>query len=116
MPIASFSARRLENLLIEISEQPTIGLDLLRDITARLRTIIDELDEPARKVVAWMLIKTLQSICERYDGEPMTVDASEAVAGFVRGPVQEALRFMGSDTVNPNQQAIELAARLITQK
>jgi len=110
--ITSFSARRLDKLLADIAAQDTIGLDLLREIGSQLRAISGEMDIPAKKVVAITLVSTMQSICDKYDGDPMTAKESAAIAQFVRGPVQESLRFLGGDVLNPNDKAIELMSRL----
>jgi hypothetical protein len=113
VPVASFSARRLDKLLADIAARPTIGLDLLREIGSQLRAVAEEMDLPAKKVVARTLVSTLQSICDKYDGEPMTAEESATVAELVGGPVQDALRFLNADDLNPNDAAIALMARLI---
>lgn len=112
MPIASFSARRLDKLLADTAAQDTIGLDLLREIASQVRPITGEMDIPAKKVVARILLSVMQSICDKYDGDPMTADVSASIAAFVRGPVQDAIRFLISGSPNANDRAIVIIERL----
>lgn len=112
MPVASFSASRLDKLLADIAAQDTIGLDLLREIASQLRRITGEMDVPAKKVVARILLSVMQSICDKYDGEPMTARESASIATFVRGPVQDAIRFLIGASPNANDRAIAIIERL----
>jgi hypothetical protein len=113
MPVSSLSLRRLDQLLAETGVRQTVGLDQLREITSQLRDMAAEMDSATKTVVAWTLIQSLQSLCEKYDGEPMTVNESAAIAHFVRGPVRDALRFLGNNAALSDSMAIDLMVRVI---
>jgi hypothetical protein len=98
--------------LVDIGSQPTIGLDFLRDVAALARGILDEVNDPVRRVLAWVLLTTVNSICGRFDGEAVTVEDATEMARFVRGPVQEALLHCQSGQATA-EDAIRLAADLV---
>lgn len=112
MPLASFSAHRLVALLADIGTQPVIGVDTLRDIASALRAVQGELSQPAKQVLAWALATIMQSLCDGYDGEPMTVEASMGIARFVHGPVLDALQNLVGEDIAPDQ-AILLISTLL---
>lgn len=66
-----------------------------------------------RKVVAWVLAKQMDSLCDRYDGDPMTVEASEALALQLRTTVRDALQFLSEPTPSAEARAVRLALDVI---
>jgi DNA mismatch endonuclease (patch repair protein) len=90
-PLREREAKRLDDLLGTLSEDGTIGLDTLRDAASCARAASRELDDGPRKVVAWVLAKQMDSLCDRYDGAPITVEASEALTRLLRTVVREVL-------------------------
>jgi hypothetical protein len=113
MPISSFSAKQLASLILRISEN-TMGLDALRcDVVPLACDIISQTDDDSKKVLAYVLWKKCLSICDHFDGEPMTEEESQTIVTHLRGVIMETLQFLGGNVEN-DKIAIRLAVAIMS--
>jgi hypothetical protein len=110
--INSLSAKRLDELIAVLASGDTVGVDVLRDIACQARAITKEVSEPAGIVLAWVLMKKMESICDAFEADPMTVADSVFIVDSLRNSVRAALIFLNGENYS-EQRGLALAAKLI---
>ena len=113
--VTSFSANKVASLISKFAND-TIGIDVLRhDVVPVLRDVISQADDASKKVLAYVLWTKCLSICDYFDGEPMSHEASQALVNQLKGTITEALRLLASDGDNV-KEAVRLAATIVLWK
>lgn len=113
MPISSFSAKRFDELLSVVVTSDSVGLDTMRDIASLARTVTKEVDDASRVVVAWVLTKQIDAVCEKCDGARMTAEASADLIRRLRLAAREGLAFLNRPERSDPAEAVRLAAAIV---
>lgn len=97
MAVSSFLAGKLSSVIAKLSE-PVLSTNTIRyDVAPVMRGIITKTEDPLKKILAYVLWTKCLNICDRFDGEPMNEEVSQALAIYFKSVIKEAVRLLTDD-------------------
>ncbi len=103
---------KLSALRETIESQGYVSPDDIDTLGKISRDIMKQADSADKRVLAFVLVQLSEIFYQRFDGEPMTADASGKLWRNLLHPVKEAIALLMETT--QEQNALAIADQLIT--